>query len=117
MSCAPDRYDQRGIRASVIDAFVIAETAVRVLKDHPGDDKVQSMAKFILGDGSDFQPKLDKAKGKYIKFLALVLPITLSLETNQTSGYLENVASNEKVEETFLANPGYAKNTDMVRFV
>lgn len=44
----------------------MAGTAYDVLSNNYGTDaQVQQMVKYILGDGTDIQDKVDKAKGEY----------------------------------------------------
>ncbi|KAL2204070.1 hypothetical protein CC79DRAFT_1388793 [Sarocladium strictum] len=69
--CPVCDHDAEGIRSSLKDAIVIAETAVSVLDSSFDNEKVQKMAKWILGDDALFGQKVDRAK-LYLKYLTQI---------------------------------------------
>lgn len=63
MGTFSDESKSKALRAAIPDAIEIAGTAVRVLNEQFHEEKIQKMAKLILGDDNEFQGKLDKVKG------------------------------------------------------
>ncbi|KAB5539435.1 hypothetical protein GE09DRAFT_1290537, partial [Coniochaeta sp. 2T2.1] len=57
-----DRFNKDQIQGAVIEAITLSGTALDVLNNNFGDEKVQKMVKYILGDDQNLQVKVDKAK-------------------------------------------------------
>ena len=63
----PEMNLRDGIVSGMKEAISLAENAFDVMEHHSGDEHVQRMVKYVLGD-QDFQRKYDAAKREFIAF-------------------------------------------------
>lgn len=60
--CA-ENYNKDQLKGGVKEAVTLAGSALDVLNNNFGDEKVQKMVKHILGDDQNLQGRVDRAKG------------------------------------------------------